>query len=146
MLKYGFVLCILLLNSILEAQDHENIKGLWKGRLTQYEGGYQELYDFEIYFTQTDSVITGYTYLKAKGVLGVIKFIGCYQGNTLHLEEKEVVISQKPEALSWCFKKINLSINTIGTRQILKGYWEADSKYGSCIPGEVAVEKVKPRA
>ncbi len=146
MLKYGFVLYVLLLNSILGAQNHENIKGLWKGRLTQYEGGYQELYDFEIYFNKTDSVIAGYTYLKAKQASGVIRFVGCYRGDTLHLVEKEVVFSQKPEGLSWCFKKLQLTINTIGTRQILKGHWQADSQYGSCIPGEVSVEKVKPRA
>ena len=146
MLKYGFVLFILLFWVFLEAQNQENIKGLWVGKLTQFEGGYQELYDFEIYFSQTDSVITGYSYLKSRGVLGIIKLVGCYRGDVLHLIEKEIVFSKKPEELSWCFKTMQLKVAFKDKKQILKGTWQANSQFGSCIPGEVFIEKVKPRA
>lgn len=146
MLKYGLVLFILLLGFVLEAQNQERIKGLWVGKLTQFEGGYLELYDFEIYFNQTDSVIAGYTYLKSKGVLGIIEFVGCYRGNVLHLEEKKIVFSEKPEELSWCFKKMQLKFVVKKKRRILEGTWKANSQHGRCIPGEVSIVKVKPRA
>ncbi len=152
MLKYGLLLYSMLLAFVLYAQSGYKhiVEGAWCGELTQKSGGFAENYSFEIYInvreSETGQLIDGRTYIGAKNAFGEMSFTGQLINNTLFLKEKELLYSDKPSMLSWCYKKIQLKLVKKPDEWFLEGSWEGSSKYGYCLPGRVVLKKIVPQA
>ena len=129
-----------------QSQSIDSFMGLWSGELTQKEGGYLDRYSFELYLVQSNGNIEGRTYVTAQGVEGVMAVKGQLRGNTIYLEEKELLHSRKPSDLSWCFKTMQLRLVSKAGVWFLEGPWQGSSSYGACLPGWISMRKSIPRA
>lgn len=144
--QYLLILSLSLCYSSTWAQNYQQLKGQWKGYLTQDEGGYADQYSFELYFSEIDGVLKGRTYVDAPGAVGIFTFEGQIVGGNIVLFEKKIVYSQKPEEMLWCFKTMNVKLINKKGQWHLEGYWSGRSNSNHCIPGKIFLSKVTPQA
>jgi hypothetical protein len=144
----GCLLVLALLTVLLPLWGQSSDwSGQWVGQLTQQEGGYRSVYDFEVYLVKlAGNTYRGRTYVWTDGVYGEMSFTGQLYGEVLHLQEIEVVYSRKPADLSWCLKSLQLRLVRRQGQWYLEGPWQGASGYGPCIPGFVVVKRQAPQA
>ncbi|MCB0635142.1 MAG: hypothetical protein KDC54_00915 [Lewinella sp.] len=122
------------------------LNGQWAGQLTQDEGGYRSVYDFEVYLIKVaGNTYQGRTYVWTDGVYGEMSFTGQLYGDVLHLQETEVVYSRKPTDLSWCLKALQLRLVKRRNDWYLEGPWQGISGYGPCVPGHIVLKRIVPQ-
>lgn len=149
-MKYGLLMFWIFVGVYLQAQNVEAFRGAWEGEIIQNSGSYAEMYSFEVYIntkaSENEVQIFGRTYIEVDSAYAIMSFIGKSRDEKLILEEQEILYSDKPELLSWCFKTLKLALIKEDSEWILRGTWDASSKYGVCLPGQVVLKKVKPQA
>ncbi|MEM1214415.1 MAG: hypothetical protein AAGJ82_01930 [Bacteroidota bacterium] len=129
------------------AQDTLSFAGLWRGELTQIEGGFTDKYHFEIFLEPgaTDGTLSGRSYVQALNIEGVMTTAGPIRGKMCYLTEGDVLRSRKPTNMAWCIKTMQLRLTKREGEWWLEGPWQGVSEYGSCPPGMVRLKKIVPR-
>lgn len=121
--------------------------GKWKGVITQNDGGYRSLYDFEIYFQADGRNLKGRSYVKVDEIFAEMDLTGfILDDHTIHFTEVNLVQSKKVDNLEWCFKSGKLKLVKEFGQIKLVGPWEGFSAFGPCIPGRIVLVREVPRA
>lgn len=129
------------------ANAQTDIAGSWKGIVTQDEGSYRSEYEFEIYLNQKGNLVTGRSYIQVDDLFCEMKLVGSFNdGMTLKIKEIEMVNSIEKEGMEWCFKTIDLLLIKQNPQWKFEGRWKGFSSEKSCIPGNMVLKKVIPRA
>lgn len=123
-----------------------DISGTWVGELYQDAGGIAEKFEFSMQIRQIGPAVKGTTYVKLGEIWAEMEFSGFEQTNgSWKFTEFKVVRAEKPEALSWCMKRFNLTVDFTVEGLILSGPWWGNSEFGPCIPGSVKLRKKEGR-
>ncbi len=152
MIKYILITVLFFIPFINVAAQSEsgkpNISGQWLGTITQNEGGYASSYEFEIYISQTGNRISGRSYSKVDDLYTILELRGeLKSGTLLFFEETKIVDVKLLEDLDACFKKAQMTISYMnGKPYKMKGFWTGKTETGDCIPGEISLFKIVPRA
>ena len=141
------VLFILLTANPQEVRAQEAFVGKWKGVITQNDGGYRSLYDFEMYFRQVGRNLEGRSYVKVDEIYAEMELTAFVMDDkTIQFTEVKIVDSKKVDNLEWCFKSGKLTlVKELGQLKLVDP-WEGFSAYGPCIPGRIILVKEIPRA
>ncbi len=144
------VLFLLLAVSLLapaRMAAQQGFTGKWKGVITQNDGGYRTLYDFEIYFQADGRNLKGRSYVKVDDIFAEMDLTGfILDEHTVHFTEVNLVQSKKVDNLEWCFKSGKLTLVKEFGQLKLVGPWEGFSAFGPCIPGRIILVREVPRA
>ena len=129
------------------AIGQSDLTGLWKGTITQNEGGYRPEYVFEIYLNQKGEVITGRSYVFVDKIYAVMNLNGSlHSGLYLNLKDEKILEHKVDNGMEWCMKKYQLVLKQKGGTMHLEGFWQGDTTFSTCIPGKVRLTKINPRA
>jgi hypothetical protein len=80
------------------------ISGHWAGTLSQYPGGLQRLYPFQMDLLQLGNTVTGTSRIDGdNGIFAVIQLTGTVEGNTFRFSESSIV-AQRIVTGFWCLK------------------------------------------
>lgn len=124
-----------------------DISGTWIGELYQDDGGIADKFEFGMEIRQIGPSIKGTTYVRLDGLWAEMKFDGVLQTNgSWKIKEYRVIRAQKPEELSWCMKRFELTVNFTADGLVVSGPWWGNSEYGPCIPGSVRMKRGVKRA
>jgi hypothetical protein len=145
-MKSFFILLVFVLPAIGVAAQ-PNVSGLWKGAITQNQGGYRPNYDFEIFLNQKGNKVSGRSYVFVDNIYAVVELAGEFTGaNTLRIKETRIVDSKKTDGLEWCIKIYDLTFSKAGGGVKLSGPWTGQTPSGPCIPGTVTLTRKIARA
>lgn len=145
MMKYVLTTFLLLAAWPICAQS--NVTGLWKGVLTQNEGGYRAKYEFEVYLNQKGNQLTGRTYVSVDNIHATLDIVGdIIDGNTVRFRETHFVNFTELVNMEWCYKSAVLVLKRWGNTWRLEGTWEGVTSFGKCIPGKIYLTRQKPQA
>ncbi|MFK7934843.1 MAG: hypothetical protein AB8G22_15145 [Saprospiraceae bacterium] len=123
------------------------LNGSWKGVITQDDGGYRAQYDFELYFNVSGKEITGRSYVTVDDIYCEMKIEGIVEnGIVVSIKETKMVDSEQVEGMEWCYKKVVLELEEEQNKFKLTGRWEGITSFSNCVPGEVLLQKIVPRA
>jgi len=155
--KFLFLLLIVLCCGSVSAQESttidsiiaapayrppSNISGTWVGELYQDAGGIADKFELSMEIRQIGLSIKGTSYVKLGDIWAEMEFSGYEQANgSWKLSEFKVVRAEKPEALSWCMKRYNLTLEFTASGKILNGPWWGNSEFGPCVPGSVRLRR-----
>ncbi len=132
--------------SVISAQQI-NVSGLWRGTITQNEGGYRPKYDFEIFLNQKGNKLSGRSYVFIENIYAVLELTGEITGSqTIQIKETRIVDSKKTQGLEWCIKSYNLTFSKSGNKLTLSGSWFGHTNGVPCVPGVVSLSKKFARA
>ncbi len=149
-LKTLFFVCLCLLSNEILAQKKLkkiNLSGKWEGRITQNEGGFKTDYSIIMTLEQKGTSITGESYVFVDDMNATMEVKGVLRGGMLFkYEETKIKDFTKLEDMEWCLKNGQLIFKQDGNVLKLEGFWQGASSDGPCIPGEVFLTKVTPRA
>jgi hypothetical protein len=121
--------------------------GLWKGLITQEEGGYRPQYQFELYLNQRGSRISGRSYAYVDKIYVVLELQGeLLSPNKIRITEIRIIDSRRVQGLGWCLKTYELSISRQGSKLQLKGPWVGIADGAPCIPGMIILTYKAARA
>lgn len=119
-----------------------NIRGTWVGELYQDAGGIADKFELSMEIRQIGLSVKGTSYVKLNDIWAEMEFSGYEQANgTWKLSEFKVVRAEKPEALSWCMKRYNLTLEYTASGKVLSGPWWGNSEFGPCVPGSVRLRR-----
>ena len=125
----------------------EDVSGSWTGKITQNDGGYRKNYKFELYLIQNGSQLSGRSYVYFDDIYAEMSLKGYINAaNELWFSELEIVDFRELRGMEWCIKNGKLQLKKIGNHWKLEGFWKGNTSFGECIPGEVFLERVVPRA
>lgn len=145
-MKYYTILLVFAW-SVFGVAAQPNVSGLWKGSITQNQGGYRPNYDFEIYLNQKGNKISGRSYVFVDKIYAVVELSGEFTGaNTIRVRESRIVDSKKTDGLEWCIKTYDLTFSKAGGVVKLSGPWTGQTPSGPCIPGTVVLTRKFARA
>ena len=140
-MKNFFLLLFVTLSFQVFCQD---ISGVWRGFLSQSDGGISETYGFVMFIKQTPKNISGTTKIyiwDEPNVFGKMKFSGRLNSEQLNFIETRIIDENKASyAFDWCIKTGNLKYSVEGDSAILSGKWSAITPQ-SCAPGTITVKK-----
>lgn len=125
----------------------EDLNGIWKGILTQGEGGCYPRYFLELQINATGDKITGsaYDYFD-KSHFVKMSFTGRYNPQThrLVLIENKVLESMIPTDCLPCIKTYDLNYSKKGDQEELSGDWKGvySEKNMVCPPGKIQLKRV----
>ena len=120
----------------------EDLTGIWVGKLYQDAGGIAEQFEFSVQIRQVGPAIKGTTFVQLDDIWAEMAFSGYRQPNgSWKLTEYEVIRAQKPAALSWCMKRLELVLNYTDEGMVLTGPWWGNSEFGPCVPGSVRLHR-----
>jgi hypothetical protein len=126
----------------------EDLNGIWKGTLSQGEGGCYPHYFLELQINSTGDKITGraYDYFD-KTHFVKMSFTGRYNAQThrLVLIENKILESEIPTDCLPCIKTYDLNYSKKGDQEELVGDWKGvfSEKNMVCPPGKIQLKKVK---
>lgn len=144
-MKYFFFFLFILLSFSSLGQD--DLSGLWKGRITQNEGGYAPNYTFEIFIKQDGDKISGRSYVFVDEIYASFDISGSIHSSIyLELKDSEILENKVNEGMEWCLKKYQLVFKKKEGKFHLEGFWQGKTSFSTCIPGKVFLEKQVPRA
>ncbi len=144
-MKISLLTTLLLLPVLLSAQY--DFSGTWEGELTQGEGGYAPVYEFQIELKQEGLSITGTTYVEIGKIYAKMRLKGRLIGNkAIHWEETEIIDHWKYDNMEWCYKSADLFLITTGDEERLEGPWRGNTGHSECIPGKIILKRKVPRA
>ncbi|MEM9889150.1 MAG: hypothetical protein AAF849_24980 [Bacteroidota bacterium] len=124
-----------------------DFSGLWKGIITQDEGGYKTEYGFELYLQQEGSRVVGRSYVVDGTLYAEMDLKGnIYNKNYLRFQELKIVDFTIVENMEWCIKKGHLILQFKGDKAYLTGVWKGITSFGDCIPGRIELERKIIRA
>ncbi|MCI5082476.1 MAG: hypothetical protein MRY78_12325 [Saprospiraceae bacterium] len=137
-----------LILPILAFAQKPDVDGLWRGKITQNEGGFRSDYQFEIYLIQKGKKLTGRSYVYFEKAYAQMELVGRVVGkNDIVIQELKIVDFTELDGLEWCIKTFKLElIKTWSGYMQLEGDWAGATSFGPCIPGKVILKKVKPQA
>ena len=146
MQKILFTFCFLLaLPHFSISQDP--LLGNWVGVITQDEGGYRSEYGFELFLKKENKLVTGRSYVYVDDIYAEMALSGfSTPDKVFHFTESQVVHSRKLPQLEWCLKGADLKLIRTSQGWELRGRWQGTTPGGNCIPGEIILKKVVPRA
>lgn len=140
-----FFLCPLPLASF--AQE---LKGLWKGALTQEPGGCFPTYNLELQISIVETKATGVCYHYSDTRNYVKKnFEGIYHSNSrsITINEKDILAFQIPEDCTPCVKTYDLWYSN-NQKETLSGDWSGfvlDTRT-ACQPGHIVLSRIQESA
>ena len=144
-MKNLFIILFCLLTCSLFGQTE--LTGVWKGTITQNEGGYRPEYVFEIYLNQKGDVVTGRSYVFVDKIYAVMNLSGSVHSDLyLNLKDAKILDHKVDTGMEWCMKKYQLVLKIKGDTLHLEGFWQGDTTFSTCIPGKVKLTKIDPRA
>ncbi len=123
-----------------------NLSGLWKGVITQNEGGYRSRYEFEIFLHQKGNQLHGRSYVYVDNIYAIVELQGEIQGNEVFIQETRIVDSRKVPGLEWCIKTYKLTFSTPNQTPTLSGSWTGYAQNMPCVPGAVMLSRKAARA
>lgn len=137
--------CFILTFSLLPAQS--NLDGLWRGTITQNEGGYRSEYDLEIWIYQKGDSIIGNSFVFVDSIYAEMTIRGTIESELyIDIHDKEIIAHEELSGMEWCIKTYQLLLKQIGSTLRLEGHWQGRTSFSNCIPGKVFLRKVTPRA
>ena len=142
-MRFFLILPLLFFTFLGFAQT--DISGNWIGTITQNEGGYRSKYKFELFLFQDGSEITGRSYVYVDDIYAEMILRGRIIGNTLSFQETEIIQFKELQGMEWCIKSCLLQLSRLGKKMKLEGKWEGTTSFGTCIPGNVFLQKIEPR-
>lgn len=146
-MKYIFTIGLILLHGFLWSQEIDNLTGSWVGTITQDEGGYRSVYEFEMYLKQEGDEIIGRSYVYVDNIYAEMELKGeLHSGFFFRFQETKMLDYEKFEGMEWCIKKGQLLIKLDKDQWIMDGYWQGNTSFSDCIPGKVKLRRIKPRA
>ena len=130
---------------LLPAQN--NLTGLWRGTITQDEGGYRSEYTFEIMIKQDGDKISGRSYVFVDDIHATMILSGSIHSNVyLSLKDSQILDFKVNEGMEWCMKNYQLVFKNNVNPLRLEGFWQGSTTFSTCVPGKVFLKKVVPRA
>ncbi|MEM8526281.1 MAG: hypothetical protein AAGG68_16690 [Bacteroidota bacterium] len=124
-----------------------NFSGLWKGSITQNEGGYKNSYDFEMYLYQDGEVIQGRSYVFDGEMYAEMELKGeVYNGKYLRFQEIKIVNHSIAENMEWCIKRGQLLLSYKRNDAYISGLWKGKTSFGDCVPGRIELKREVFRA
>lgn len=130
-----------------QEQKQGDLSGLWKGKITQDEGGYASDYTFEIYIRHNGKSITGRSYVYVDNIYASFDISGSLHSEVyMDLKDSEILESKVNEGMEWCLKKYQLVFKIKDGVYHLEGFWQGKTSFSTCIPGKVFLKKQIPRA
>lgn len=123
-----------------------NLSGLWKGIITQNEGGYKPKYEFEIFLHQKGNQLHGRSYVYVDNIYAIVELQGEIHGNEVILQETRIVDSRKIPGLEWCVKAYKLTYSAPNRTPTLSGSWTGHTQGIPCVPGSVVLSRKAARA
>ena len=142
-LKQPLIYFVFLLNFLFLSSSKlpdDPLTGVWKGYLTQKEGGLATKYDFTITFKlNTDNRITGESRLDLpNGTFGVITLIGEKLNKKIVVKELSIKKhNMNVKEGAWCIKKYTLQLK----KNTLKGNWFGCIVNSETPEGEIYLER-----
>ncbi len=125
----------------------EGINGLWKGTLTHDQEGYDIEYTFEMYLFQKDTKIHGRSYIYVDDIFAVMELEGeIHSGILFRFQEVEKLDSKAKMGMEWCLKRGQLILTKDQGGKQLKGHWQGETSFSSCVPGKIMLRKIHPQA
>ncbi|MEL6717547.1 MAG: hypothetical protein AAFP82_02440 [Bacteroidota bacterium] len=144
--KYTYLVCLFLffgLSSIAQG----NFNGLWKGTITQNDGGYKSNYDFELYLHQDGKTVYGRSYVFDGELYAEMELKGeVYNDNYLRFQETKIVDHTIGENMEWCIKRGQLLLSYKKNDAYISGLWKGKTSFSDCIPGRIELKKEILRA
>jgi len=123
------------------------LSGLWKGTITQNEGGYRSTYDLELYIFQDGKEISGRSYVMVDNIYAEMVIEGDVKANLyLKIRDTHILDHQEREGMEWCIKDYQLLLKREGELLRLEGLWQGSTSFSTCVPGKINLKKVSPRA
>lgn len=145
--SYYFTILPLLLMFPFTLTAQEEILGAWEGVITQDDGGYRSEYHFEMYIKKEGKLYTGRTYVETDQIFAEMALSGfVIDKTTFHFNETRIIRSRDMPQLEWCIKGGSLKLKRTYKGWELRGRWQGATDTGSCIPGEIILTKVVPKA
>jgi hypothetical protein len=150
-MKYFLFPAFIILSTIIshaQTPEADSLAGSWRGVITQNEGGYASEYQFELFLIKEGNKITGRSYVKLEEIYATMELKGELIGpTTLSFQEVKIVDETSREGMEWCFKQGFLIFKNENGLYKLEGPWSGKTKQESpCIPGDIVLERVSPRA
>ena len=126
------------------AQD--GFSGVWKGILTQDDGGFRSKYEFELYLIQDGDKITGRSYVYIDNIFAEMDLEGSLlNDNTIWFQETTIGYNKILPGMHWCLKNGKLTLKKSWSSQKLEGYWEGKTPFSDCVPGKIYLQRIIPR-
>jgi len=146
-MMYRYYLLLFFLFAAISSQAQADFNGLWKGIITQNEGGHKSEYPFELYLHQTGNKVVGRSYVFDDGIYAEMNLKGMiYNGKYLRFQEIEIVDFTVSENMEWCIKSGNLVVQYKNKTAYLTGTWKGSTSFSECIPGRIELKKEIIRA
>lgn len=139
--------CILFLAASWALPAQPELLGAWEGVITQDEGGYRSEYHFEMYIKKEGKLYSGRTYVAVDEIFAEMALSGFVVDNTtFHFTETRIIRSRDQPQLEWCIKGGSLKLKRTYKGWELRGRWQGAAGDGGCIPGEIILTKIVPKA
>lgn len=129
------------------AVDTTNLGGYWKGKITQYKGGYSSEYNFELFLEIEGNKVTGRSYVSIDSIFVEMTVTGeLYSGVMMRLEDGEIIDHRITPGMEWCDKTYQMIIKREKDQFVITGYWQGKTTFSNCIPGKLSLSMPSPRA
>ena len=130
----------------LRQRQQTNLTGIWVGELLQNPGGIAERFELTMQLRQNGVFMSGTAYVSYGELWAEMAFSGYELPNgSWKLTETEILRAAELEQLAWCMKEYSLQLNYTKQGLTLHGPWWGKSKFGSCVPGSIRLQKKKTR-
>ncbi len=138
-----------LFSGLLFAQQPD-VRGYWRGYLTQPEGGIVTNYRFELWLTSDPSAMLGRSIMHPEGFpqyVGIMQVEASWDGRVLLFKEVSVDSSMMSDRHNWCLKTAAGRLIETEDSLIFEGPWQGETPMGSrCKPGRFHLAKAKNRS
>lgn len=137
-MKFIYLIGLSWLLSVVNVHAQADFSGLWKGDITQNDGGYKTSYNFELFLYQDGKRVWGRSYVTADTLHAEMEIEGViYNNEYLKFEEQRIVTYTIIPELEWCIKKGHLILK--GNK--ISGIWEGNTSFSDCIPGRIEMKR-----
>ncbi|MEN0051244.1 MAG: hypothetical protein AAF806_29535, partial [Bacteroidota bacterium] len=124
-----------------------DFNGLWKGIITQNDGGYKSNYDFELYLHQDGNTVYGRSYVFDGDIYAEMELKGeIYNNNYLRFQEIKIVDHTIGKDMEWCIKRGQLLLSYKDNHAYISGLWKGKTSFSDCVPGRIELKKEIMRA
>jgi len=145
-MRYSYLIYVFLFYATSSIAQGD-FNGLWKGTITQNEGGYRSNYDFELYLHQDSTTIYGRSYVFDGELYAEMELKGeVYNNRYLRFQEVKIVNHTIGENMEWCIKRGQLLLTYKNNHAYISGLWKGRTSFSDCVPGRIELKKEILRA
>ena len=146
-MKYFVILaCLLSWSASVSGQD---LSGHWSGNLPQSDKSY--IFTMEVDMEQNGNELSGKSkFTDNYGKWVIERFVGAVVGDSIYLQETEVIKYVVNATGAWCVKHFAGVKEVSGNTLSISGRWTSNRIYngryytGSCAPGNFVISKPAP--